>query len=99
DVCKKLREVDCYKVGHHGSLNATPRSLLELFAKRRGGIEPVMTSVVSTLAEKHGRQEEGTEVPRSKLMAALADQTNLYSTQRMEGSDDISHTIDLLVRC
>ena len=32
-----LADVDFYKVGHHGSLNATPRKLLwEAFKKRKG---------------------------------------------------------------
>ena len=37
DVRKLLADVDFYKVGHHGSLNATPRKLLwEAFTKRKG---------------------------------------------------------------
>src|SRR5207244_3942308 len=33
--CKKLlAEVDVYKVGHHGSLNATPKTLWNLFQNR-----------------------------------------------------------------
>jgi beta-lactamase superfamily II metal-dependent hydrolase len=31
---KDLKNVDLYKVGHHGSLNATPKTLWKLFAKR-----------------------------------------------------------------
>ena len=29
-----LRDVNLYKVGHHGSLNATPKSLWNLFEKK-----------------------------------------------------------------
>ena len=33
-VRKLLSDVDVYKVGHHGSLNATPKTLWNLFRKR-----------------------------------------------------------------
>src|ERR1043165_3672810 len=52
---KLLEQVDFYKVGHHGSLNATPKSLWNLFKhrdrkKKKGRLQTVM----STMAEKHG---------------------------------------------
>ena len=64
-----LADVDFYKVGHHGSLNATPRKLLwEAFKKRKGR---QLCTMMSTMAGKHGRTASKTEVPRRTLVTAL----------------------------
>jgi hypothetical protein len=72
-LCKLLSRVDLYKVGHHGSRNATPRTLFRLW-----GDEPssgrAMVALMSTLAGVHGRSE-GTRVPRATLVAALRRRT------------------------
>jgi hypothetical protein len=96
EIRAKLKDVDLYKVGHHGSLNATPKELWELFArKRREGQEAAspLKTVVSTLAGKHGHPEDGTEVPRTKLVCELARATDYYSTQTMEASKNFFHDI------
>ena len=50
-----LADVDLYKVGHHGSRNATPRSMWNKFTKRGGASKQNrMTSVLSTKHGKHG---------------------------------------------
>jgi hypothetical protein len=97
-ICAKLKDVDLYKVGHHGSLNATPKDLWGLFTRKRadGGSSAVMKTVVSTLAGKHGHAEDGTEVPRTKLVAELMKFSDYYTTQAMESSQDISHNIQIL---
>ena len=98
EIRAKLKDVDLYKVGHHGSLNATPKELWELFArKRREGQEAAnpLKTVVSTLAGKHGHPEDGTEVPRTKLVCELARATDYYSTQTMEASKDFVHKIQI----
>jgi hypothetical protein len=97
-ICAKLKDVDLYKVGHHGSLNATPKDLWGLFTRKRtdGGSSAVMKTVVSTLAGKHGHAEDGTEVPRTKLVAELMKFSDYYTTQAMESSRDISHNIQIL---
>jgi hypothetical protein len=82
DRAALLDNVDVYKVGHHGSLNATPKSMWERFAKRGGKAKPDrLTSVVSTKHGKHGSLENGSEVPRGKLMAELEAKSNLISTE------------------
>jgi hypothetical protein len=78
-----LDDVDLYKVGHHGSLNATPKSVWSRFAKRgKAGTPDRMTSVMSTMAGKHGgKNGSPTEVPRRPLVDALKADTNLVNTQ------------------
>ena len=82
-----LRNVTVYKVGHHGSLNATPKTLWKEWYPQ--GAKPLamnqrMTSFMSTKAGKHGSVASGTEVPRTKLVAALEKWTRLHSTQNLE---------------
>ncbi|MBM3810643.1 MAG: MBL fold metallo-hydrolase [Acidimicrobiia bacterium] len=80
-LCNLLRGVDLYKVGHHGSLNATPKSLWRLFSKRSSEEHPDrLISVLSTREGKHGDPRLGTEVPRRKLVEELASQSRLIST-------------------
>ena len=78
-----LKDVDLYKVGHHGSLNATPKSMWNRFAKRgKAGTPGRLTSVMSTMADKHGgKNGSPTEVPRRPLVDALKAETNLFNTQ------------------
>jgi hypothetical protein len=64
----RLPEVDLYKVGHHGSRNATPRSLVALWQNRKIGL----TSVMSTMPGVHGKKTE-TAVPRKTLTDALSE--------------------------
>lgn len=79
-----LADVDLYKVGHHGSLNATPKSMWNRFSKRgNAGARNRLTSVLSTMHGKHGKDEKNTEVPRRTLVAELEAQSTLYSTERL----------------
>lgn len=76
-----LRTVDLYKVGHHGSRNATPRTLYNLW------IEPAtatreMIAVMSTKGGVHG-ESAATAVPRKTLVAALDTRMTLFSTQSL----------------
>jgi beta-lactamase superfamily II metal-dependent hydrolase len=74
-----LAGVDVYKVGHHGSLNATPKKLLwEGFTKR--GPAKQLKTVLSTMPGKHGKVANKTEVPRRTLLAALESESDLAST-------------------
>ncbi|NOT57612.1 MAG: hypothetical protein HOP18_23650 [Deltaproteobacteria bacterium] len=79
-----------YKVGHHGSRNATPKAgLWEQFAKRSDKEEDEasrMWSVVSTMANKHGTTE-ATKVPRRTLVEALKEKTNFRTTQDFERAE------------
>jgi len=85
-IQKLLADVDLYKVGHHGSLNATPKTVWGLFSKRSsapGGGR--LTTVLSTLPGKHGRETSNTEVPRRTLLGALQAESNLHSTHLLPG--------------
>jgi hypothetical protein len=74
-----LAGVDVYKVGHHGSLNATPRKLLwEAFTKR--GPDGRLRTLLSTMPGKHGKVANKTEVPRRTLLTALRHESDLAST-------------------
>ncbi len=87
DICELLKDVDLYKVGHHGSLNATPHTLWNLFTRKRSSDNPkTLKTVVSTMAGKHGHLQDGTEVPRTKLLAELIEHSDLFSTQSLESS-------------
>jgi len=93
-----LDDVDLYKVGHHGSLNATPKSMWNRFAKRgKAGTPGRLTSVMSTMAGKHGgKNGSPTEVPRRPLVDDLKAESNLVNTQDLpKGALFQSVTIDL----
>jgi hypothetical protein len=78
---KQLREVDLYKVGHHGSRNATPRTLFNLWTEpETEGRE--MVALMSTKPGVHGKSPE-TAVPRKTLVAALDTRMKLYSTEKL----------------
>jgi hypothetical protein len=85
-----LKEVSLYKVGHHGSRNATPKSLWSLFANRSKKQSPQrLQTVVSTMAGKHGHSDSGTEVPRATLVNALKSESTYFTTQDLKGKTAI----------
>src|SRR5262249_34844475 len=63
-----LHSIDFYKVGHHGSTNATPIDAVN--AMRDGCV-----AMCSTEPDQYGTAEKGTEVPRGPLLDALAKKT------------------------
>jgi hypothetical protein len=86
--CELLAETDFYKVGHHGSLNATPKSLWKLFKKKGDEHKKGrMKSAVSTMAGKHGSNSSKTEVPRRTLVQALQQDTAFSTTQKITKKD------------
>ena len=86
---RRLADVDVYKVGHHGSLNATPRrALWDLFRKRGKPGRERLHTLLSTKRGKHGDPRNGTEVPRLTLVKALADQTELSDTSDLSAAAD-----------
>ena len=96
--CELLKDVNLYKVGHHGSLNATPKSLWRLF--RHKGDEHVhdrLETLCSTKAGKHGSPKSGTEVPRTVLVKELQANSIFNSTESYKPPDKLSRliTIDL----
>jgi hypothetical protein len=84
-----LAEVDVYKVGHHGSLNATPKKLLwEGFTERGSKPGKRLKAVLSTLPGKHGKIANDTEVPRRPLLDALRKETDLSNTNDLKFGAD-----------
>ena len=84
DVRKLLSDTNLYKVGHHGSLNATPKTMWNLLknkgpASKKGRLE----TVLSTLPGKHGRTKNDSEVPRDTLLTALREQSHLHNTDEL----------------
>jgi len=86
-VRQKLAKVNLYKVGHHGSLNATPKSLWKLFANRGTSTHSKLQTLVSTMAGKHGHVDNDSEVPRRKLVNALRAETSYFSTQDLKKTE------------
>jgi hypothetical protein len=81
-----LKDVDFYKVGHHGSRNATPMSLWTIFSKRRGMTKStVLKTMMSTSAGPYARTEEG-KVPSTNLVKALQKGSVLKNTQKLKGA-------------
>jgi len=74
-----LREVDLYKVGHHGSRNATPRTLFNLWTEPATRTRR-MTALMSTKRDVFGNPAANTEVPRQTLLTALHQRMPLLST-------------------
>jgi hypothetical protein len=88
---KMLKDVCFYKVGHHGSRNATPKTLWNNFGtknpdpKKRGRLQ----TMVSTMKGKHGSKESHTEVPRSTLVTELMNQSDYVTTEESDLSVDV----------
>jgi hypothetical protein len=85
-----LEDVSLYKVGHHGSRNATPHTLWDMFNRRRDKkSQGDLQTVVSTLDDKHGNQANHSEVPRETLVTALKKGSRYFSTQELNGDDEL----------
>jgi hypothetical protein len=77
-----LKDVNLYKVGHHGSLNATPKSLWALFDHKGGEhTHDRLDTLCSTKSGKHGSAKSGTEVPRHVLVDELKKDSVFVSTE------------------
>ena len=84
EILEMLADVDLYKVGHHGSLNATPKTLWNGF-KRKGDADKAgrLQTMMSTMPGKHGHEKDHTEVPRKSLVDALKKDSDLHSTDAL----------------
>ncbi len=85
-----LEDVNLYKVGHHGSLNATPKTLWRLF-RHKGGAQAQsrLETLCSTKSGKHGSIRSGTEVPRRVLVDELKKDSRFESTEDYTGADKL----------
>ena len=84
EIRRSLASTSLYKVGHHGSLNGTPKTLWFGFEHLGGpDVAGRLRTVMSTLGGKHGKASRGTEVPRSKLVDELEAKSDLATTQTL----------------
>ena len=92
-----LEDVNLYKVGHHGSLNATPKSLWTLFRhKGAEGAKDRLETLCSTKSGKHGSVASGTEVPRKVLVEELKKDSQFDSTENYKAADKCrTYTIEI----
>jgi hypothetical protein len=74
----KLPGVTLYKVGHHGSRNATPKSLWNTFTKTGDASRP--GRLMTILSTKRGKFDDTNEVPREALLTELKKHSTLHST-------------------
>jgi hypothetical protein len=84
ELKNRLTAIDLYKVGHHGSRNATPRSLHTLW-KNRASDAPPLTALMSTRTGVHG-ETAATKVPRQTLVNALKEVAELHSTADLQAN-------------
>jgi hypothetical protein len=91
DVVAKLADVDLYKVGHHGSRNATPRDLWNGFGKRSANARSRdrLKTLLSTEAGKHGQESKHTEVPRTTLVDELKHKSEFHTTQTLKAGASV----------
>lgn len=92
---KLLAGTDLYKVGHHGSLNATPRTLWALFnKKKKGNRKAQLQTLLSTRPGKHGSTASRTEVPRKTLLNELETKSQLLNTDALKNGTEC-HVVEL----
>ena len=92
-----LKKVDLYKVGHHGSLNATPKSLWKAFENKSTSKTNAnrLTSVMSTSHGVHGESDD-TSVPGEKLVTALEHESHHHSTETVD-PDKLYDEIEIVI--
>jgi hypothetical protein len=86
EIRRLLSTVNVYKVGHHGSRNATPKTLWNGFKNRspKKTDKRRLKSFMSTMKDKHGKAVSNTEVPRRTLVKALEAESELFNTQSLK---------------
>jgi hypothetical protein len=80
-----LTNLDFYKVGHHGSGNATPKAAAEMMGSRARKF----AAMCSTQKDVYGTENpddptKGTEVPRVPLLAKLASESAFVRSDQIE---------------
>jgi hypothetical protein len=89
---KLLKDVSVYKVGHHGSRNATPKTLWGMFAKKSedDGDPDRLVSINCTMTgNKHGDEANNSEVPRQTLVRQLKKFTHYHTTETAAKSGEL----------
>jgi len=92
-----LKDVCVYKVGHHGSRNATPKTLWGQFArKKEKGKKDRLTTIVSTMKGKHGHTENNTEVPRTTLVDAFDKLSDYKTTEEAAKANELYIEVEII---
>jgi hypothetical protein len=78
-----LGKVDLYKVGHHGSRNATPKRLVHHWEQTAVPAGHQITSVLTTKAGVFEKSQDGA-VPKEDLVKALRTLGPLHSTEDLD---------------
>lgn len=103
DAAALLRDVCVYKVGHHGSRNATPKSLWGRFARKREDKKDDddkekaarLLTINSTMKGKHGHSESNTEVPRTSLVNELSKLSDYKTTEEAAEANELYIEVDV----
>lgn len=96
EIKKLLRDTTLYKVGHHGSRNATPKTLWNEFSHKSTDEKKAdrLKTVISTMAGKHGNTEQ-TAVPRRTLVAELEKLSDYHTTQNIKTDEGLCEKIEI----
>jgi beta-lactamase superfamily II metal-dependent hydrolase len=86
-----LQTIDFYKVGHHGSTNATPISVVEALGEDHSA--DGFVAMCSTQSDTYGSPDKGTEVPRVPLLDKLGKECALVRSDQFAVTTS-SGTID-----
>jgi hypothetical protein len=89
-VLELLRGVDLYKVGHHGSRNATPRTLFNLWTEPATRDRTMIALMSTKKGVFPGTPGSNTEVPRATLVTALGQRMKPLSST-MDLQPGVSH--------
>lgn len=94
-----LKNVNLYKVGHHGSRNATPKTLWNHFENKKSGDAPDdpsrIKSLISTMkGNKHGDEANNSEVPRRTLEDELKNFSDYRSTEETAQTNELCIEIE-----
>lgn len=97
EAVELLKDVCVYKVGHHGSRNATPKSLWAQFDRKdeEAKAERLLT-INSTMKDKHGHPENNTEVPRSSLVDEFLKLSNYRTTEDAAKANELYIDVEII---
>lgn len=106
-----LKDVCVYKVGHHGSRNATPKSLWRQFTRKQEEEKEEkgkkdheneqeknvrLKTINSTMKGKHGHSENNTEVPRTTLVDEFTTLSDYKSTEEAAKADKLYIDVEII---
>ena len=103
NTAELLKDVCLYKVGHHGSRNATPKTLWGRFARKREDKKDDdekekaarLMTINSTMKGKHGHSESNTEVPRTTLVTEMSKLSDYKTTETAAKANELYIDVDV----